>query len=348
MGLPMRFFLVLAYLFGLSVAHAEETQAPDVALLGRMLSAYEKGDIDAPDYYSATSADVRAYYLMAYTWNAGIPAEKKREQAERLYDDLMARANTNGSCIGWGLGVELDAFGDGSVNPADTIYLYTTARVTRALIEAHDAGLINVPEETYRKIACSFKTLFHFDAKEPRLQYSDNANDAGYLVYNTVADLADAVTRLSNKLQDNDLPAMATQACGLLVERTHDNGYLPYFEGHTSTDPTHHAMALNGLILCQGRYGTNAKATHAALSFLREKYFTETTYVPGPNDPEWAAGEALIALTDLCKTESEACAMKAQVLQYVREHEKEGYVSNKAARFQSWLAAGIAYATHKP
>lgn len=318
-----------------------------ISVLDRMLAAREAGKIDAPDYYSATSADVQAYYLMAYAWDRSLPLDHRRREAARLMAELETKTNRNGPCRGWGLGVALDAFGDGSINPADAIYLYTSARVVRALVEAERAGLTNgIPDEHFREAACSFKTLFKFDPKLPRLQYSDQENDAGYLVYNVFADLVIAATDLATRTGDDDLRRMAHAACSILTERTAEDGYLPYFEGRNSTDPTHHAMVLNGLIRCTARFSDEktAKAAAAATDYLRRTYFSEGAFTPGKHDPEWAAGEALIALTDLCETASQYCELKESVLRYVAQHESGGAVNNRAARFQSWLAAGLAYA----
>lgn len=341
----MRLLQVLICLLGLALPAAANEAKPDSALLHRMLAAREKGEINSPDYYSDTSADVLAYYLMAYAWDGSSPREQRQKQAQLLFAEILGRQNRNGDCIGWGIGADLDAFGDKTVNPASTIYLYTSARVIQALTAAEKAGLIEVPRDTLKQAACSFKTLFHFDPAKPRLQYSDNSNDAPYFVFNTVADLAVASTLLSDRMGDESLRDMAKQACAILVGNTRDDGFLPYFEGRGTTDPAHHAMVINGLILCQNRYGLGADAIRAATSFLRSHYFQGSEFTPGEAAPEWAAGEALIALTDICKVDAGACKMKEQVLEYVRKHERDGAVNNKASRFQSWLAAGVAYAT---
>lgn len=337
----MRLFAILILWMVAVPAFAGE-KAPSSAL-NRMLAAREAGQIDAPDFYSATSADVPAYYLMAYTWNRSLPLEHRRKQAAELLLEITAKANRNGSCVGWGIGSALDAFGDGSVNPSSTIYLYTSARVVRALIEADRAGLITVSDQIFRDAACSFKTLFHFSAEPPRLQYSDQANDAGYLVYNVFADLIVAATDLAEKTGDVDLRTMAMGACAVLIGRTGADGYLPYFEGRSSTDPTHHAMVLNGLIRCHKVFGIGQSAVNASAAYYRRTTFPNGEFQPGDLAPEWVAGESLIALTDLCRSDRSSCDLRDNILRYVDRHERNGAVNNRAPRYQSWLAAGLSY-----
>jgi len=91
--------------------------------------------------------DVSRYYPMAYAlyaWAQAIHAKKTNSAHARSNAEIAARwlinhSDLNGdSTVGWGLPFAWDAFGDGSTNPANTVYGITTALSVYALLEVFD------------------------------------------------------------------------------------------------------------------------------------------------------------------------------------------------------------------
>ena len=335
-----------ALLVGLACSEPRESLRQQAsATLRRMLDAYERGAVDGTEYYGGTSADVQANYLTAYANASDALSPDARARSNTILDELTAKSIHKGDCVGWGIGVPLDAFGDGTINPADTIFLYTTSRVILAETEAIRAGTIDTDQRQRQQEACALKSLFHFDPTIPRLQYSDNPNDAKYLVFNVFADLGRAALALNRDLDDPSLVAMARDACRVLAESADEAGYVPYFKGRGDTDPTHHAMVIVGLFECATALNTSFAPALRASDYLVSNYIGAKGERISPQpDQEWAVGEGLRAMTLACAHSVKYCPAVDAYLRYVVDHEKDGLVNNNDLRFQSWLAAGMAYA----
>lgn len=320
---------------------------PDGAnMLDRMIAAWEGGQLRDVGYYAATSADVPAYYLLAVAWGKNdLPADRAGRVGRALLGRLTADAARDGACVGWGIGAPLDAFGDGSVNPPETIYLYTTARVVMALLEAERQQLIVLDDALLEGVSCTLRTLFDFRPAIPAITYSNNANDRGYVVYNVFADLARAGIALARRLNDDLLLEIARQSCDVLIRRQRDDGALPYMEGGDDNDGSHHAMVVAGLFECARSFATPLEpALRSARLLLDEFIGAAGERIEAHPYQEWMLGEALVAFRMACEIVAEYCTAIDTIAAHLRARERDGLINNDNARYQSWLAAGVAYA----
>lgn len=336
--------LGLACLPGPSRAAQAERSGPD--LLNRMIAAWEDGRTSETDYYATTSADVPAYYLLAVAWGkADLPADRVARDSRALLARLAADAVRAGACTGWGIGAPLDAFDDGTVNPQETIYLYTTARVTMALLEAERHGLTTLDDGLLQGISCTLRTQFEFDPAVPRLRYSNNANDERYVVYNVFADLARAGIALGRRLKDESLMQVAEKACNVLIRRQREDGSLPYLEGGVDNDGTHHAMVVAGLFDCAQTFSLPMEPALRGARLLMDEFIgAHGELIARHPYKEWMLGESLIALRLVCGQATDLCSGIDAIAAYLHRHEKDGLINNANPRYQSWLAAGVAFA----
>lgn len=136
----------------LGASDAEKTSEPDEAILGART----------------------ALYLLS----SGYGTEA---QARDLLGRLEALATPVGSGLGWGLADPWDAFSDGSVNPRETTYAYTTAQASWAFVEASEA----LGDDRFLDLAESGVTALTegmccwSDGAVSALWYSDQAADRG-------------------------------------------------------------------------------------------------------------------------------------------------------------------------
>lgn len=344
MVFKLRLSFVLAT--GVILFSGVATAAGPAGLLDGMISAWESGRASDMSYFAGTSADTPANYLLALAWGGkALAADRVHRDAAALFRTLQSDEIHAGDCIGWGIGAPLDAFSDGSVNPADTIYLYTTARVAIALLQAEKAHLVVLDRHLLDGVSCTLRTLFDFDPAVPRLHYSNNPNDARYVVYNVFADLARAEILLGERLHDPRLFNMARAACEVLQKRQRPDGSLPYFEGGQDNDAVHHAMVLIGLYKCAAAFaGTYAPAVLAARLLVEHFLGMNGETIDSLPNLGWALGESLVGLQLVCARDHRYCRYLPVIGRYIVSHDKDGMVGNKNPRFQSWLAAGVAYA----
>ncbi len=110
--------------------------------------------------------------------SAGYDAEG---HARALLSRLEELAIPVGTGVGWGLAEPWDAFNDGSVNPRETVYSYTTARASWLFVDASQA----LGEDRYLDVAESGATSLKeelccwSDGASSALWYSDQAADQG-------------------------------------------------------------------------------------------------------------------------------------------------------------------------
>ncbi|MGQ7793111.1 hypothetical protein ACUN0C_11940 [Faunimonas sp. B44] len=174
--------------------------------------------------------------------------------ARAAADWLVENAHAGPSGYGWGLSFAWDAFGDGSVNPADTIYGITVAFAAQGLLEAHSA----TGEAAYAEAAV--RALESYRDNASRLEpggrvflYSDQPADGAYNVYNIGAYLAGQYRRAGALPGASGLTATAAEALAstLAHARRAPDGALswPYsdFDESKPNDATHAAFFLYGL-----------------------------------------------------------------------------------------------------
>ena len=176
------------------------------------------------------------------------------DRARTAADWLVENAHAGPSGYGWGLSFAWDAFGDGSVNPADAIYGITVAFAAQGLLEAHSA----TGEAAYAEAAV--RALESYRDNASRLEpggrvflYSDQQADGAYNVYNIGAYLAGQYRRAGSLPHASGLTATAAEALASTLghARRAADGTLswPYsdFDPMKPNDATHAAFFLYGL-----------------------------------------------------------------------------------------------------
>lgn len=160
------------------------------------------------------------------------------EPTATVSDRLWELRETWSGHSGWGLTVAWDAFSDGSENPADTIYGYTTGRAGLAF---HAAGDTARASEAAATLACP--ALWDGSG----VDYSNQTADRGYRVWN-IDGLAlwlwsDLGVHPSERvaIQSN---LEAAQGEGVSVPSWH----WPYQDGSNTKNDCHHlAFIIRGL-----------------------------------------------------------------------------------------------------
>lgn len=113
-----------------------------------------------------------------YLISAGYDTEGHARELLRRLEELATPVGTG---VGWGLSEPWDAFNDGSENPRETVYSYTTARASWLFVEASQT----LGEDRYLDVAESGVTSLKekmccwSDGASSALWYSDQVADQG-------------------------------------------------------------------------------------------------------------------------------------------------------------------------
>src|SRR3954454_6006105 len=335
----MRVFVIVAVcviLLWQSTASSAASYADRAsALLDEIWKAYDSGRVSGKEYFSGTSADVPAHYLLAADFDRAAPGRKSA-----LVKRIASMEIDTNRCGGWGLGAEYHNFNRPIPNPDNTIYLYTTARVVMALLASGE------PVDSMLKDAdCAIRTKFNFIPERSHVAYSDQpADDTAPVVYNVFANMALAEFGLYDFFHHDHEISIAENACKVLRDHMQSDGYLPYFEGKDTTDPTHHAMIVEALVECSRRSnGVGKEQALSAAEFLVRKFIGANGELISDQKPvEWAAGESLMALSALCSTYHARCDSIGVILDFLEINLSDGVLKSDSPRFQCWLAAGLA------
>ncbi len=154
------------------------------------------------DYPTNEPADIPKAYAMVLKSALQGPAIPQLDKlgevsAQRLIAD--ADLNQDGQ-VGWGLPFEWDAFGDGTVNPANTDYAISTAIVVDGLLDlAGDAAAQQRSDLLDLSFAALLPYLRGSTTPAGLPPYSLAEDDLGYDVLNTAAYLAAVAQRLSQQ-----------------------------------------------------------------------------------------------------------------------------------------------------
>lgn len=146
------------------------------------------------DYNSTNEHDVLLLLSRTYAAKYGSgKIAKDKLKLENILSRLEETAYLNSDDkIGWGLSFAWDAFNDGTVNPEDTIYAYTTAHAGLAFIDAYEV----TNNEHYIEVATkAARTLLDdtccwIEGENTSIWYSNQPQDqlgTQYVVHNTNA-----------------------------------------------------------------------------------------------------------------------------------------------------------------
>lgn len=119
-----------------------------------------------------------------------------REILNWLLDNCIVDTNGN---MGWGVSVSWDAYGDGTINPVNTVYTISSSMVLESLIDYLESGNLYRRDEV-RKILDEVFDVFtrpEFITSEGLIAYSLNKNDIKYNTFNSAAHMMGQMQRYS-------------------------------------------------------------------------------------------------------------------------------------------------------
>ncbi|MBI5514682.1 MAG: hypothetical protein HY909_12980 [Deltaproteobacteria bacterium] len=183
---------------------------------------------------------------------------------------------------GWGLTAAFDAFGDGTTNPADTVYAFETGLAVWCLAEAADVLVVPMHRTRAQNALAAYRRAFVTRAQEPRIGclecgyfwHSLNMNDHGRFV--KYSNVALAVASLAVDRYGADATARSQGLLSAGSQRREvqaDNyGYLGRFdrlytaaEGRSFDD--HNAFEAYALLRAGELVGDDALQMYARLHF---------------------------------------------------------------------------------
>jgi hypothetical protein len=148
--------------------------------------------------------------------------------------------------VGWGLPFAWDAFADGSVNPASTVYGITTALAVRALLDCRGAG----PPASAITALEQYLTSRTVTSDGSFFWYSDRPCDAK-CVFNVTSMLAGQYARLGRITGRKDFTDAALDAARYVYEHRKPSEHGEYWEYGKDfarpNDAVHAAYTLIGL-----------------------------------------------------------------------------------------------------
>jgi len=251
------FIALLICLGGLAAAEAQSDSGERTPTFDSLIAEF---DPVLPGYgydrAGATQKSIQEMALGTYlvaTVQAGAIAEAK-VAAEQL---LAMRHNVAG--VGWGLGFAWDAFGDGSINPGDTIYGVTIAIVVRGLFDIYDV----TKDSKYKDAALEALAYYRATAYTAStigpdgglFWYSDQPSDKTFAVLNVVSMLMGQYARAYSYTSDADYEDVVRRCERYLwaLKQTAESGiYWPYKYGKNAgsgyNDPVHSAFVVQGFL----------------------------------------------------------------------------------------------------
>lgn len=271
----------------------------------------------APGYgLDAFTPTESMHHAMAYALFASAESYRARATRQRDARDnawlaaqwLIDHPNhTDDGRIGWGLPFAWDAFQDGSVNPADTIYTITTALAIQALLDAYELFRKPALLETAIRSARAFtEDAFDRIGDELVFWYSHLPHDS-YHVINVSAMLLGQLQRLSRF--EPGFAQYADMAVQYILNRQQRDelGYVYWLYGgdkwpesrpNRPNDLVHEAYTIQGLV-DYVRYGGTFREEIDLHELYRslERFLRDGNVLELPNESRparlWGVGAAV-------------------------------------------------------
>ncbi|MBE7434427.1 MAG: hypothetical protein HS100_10955 [Anaerolineales bacterium] len=219
-----------------------------------------RGVLDYPGNETSDYAKSYAMFLSAELLRAQREPEfHLSDMGENAGNWLLDNADIDGDgVVGWGLPVEWDAYGDGTVNPPNTIYTITTAIAINGLLDWLEMDPDAPEERIITTVDAAFEPFIDPKAltQDGLLMYSLSSNDQAYSTFNPGAYMAGQMQRFSsvhsNSAKRDQLRFVSdTIMESLLVYKQLDqNGgwYWNYsIDEHVPNDATHSIYIIEGI-----------------------------------------------------------------------------------------------------
>ena len=301
--------------------------------LQRLLSTM---DAKRPGYGFDHYAKADVHNAEAYAIMATVFAKLDLHEEARNSADWLLRDGMKPSGFGWGIPFSWDAFGDGTVNPQETIYGVSVALATRALLD--------VCTGSGQKEYCDGA----FSALDYYMQFRTEESDGGYFwysnqshdaidVYNVSALLAAQYARAGKLIGRRDYLEVADRtAQHLWSRRTEDDMgvWWSYSSKNTTPNDLVHAVMMAEGLREYSNYGKHQFPSggmhHYLRAFLNEKPTKE--FAPHRQLPEtlverparvWGVAALITELASAAGP-----ATMAELLETLRRYETESGTYN--------------------
>jgi hypothetical protein len=227
---------------------------------------------EAPGFGIETTGRGPVHQPMAYGLVAWAASEKADVKYARLAADWLIE-NSSPDKRGWGLDWEWDAFGNGVINPADTVYGITTAIAVDGLLRTY---LLTQNRQYLDAAQDALNYYMQFQCPESgHFFYSDQLSDSAYKVPNITAMLMGQYAHAGGILGNRSYIDVASRAyvamqeSAVVMEEIVLWKYAHGLENERDNDLVHASYIVYGLYL----YEKHTPAVkHASLAPMAASY----------------------------------------------------------------------------
>ncbi len=208
---------------------------------------------------------------MAYALVASAAANRGDEKSARQAADWLV-ININPERAGWGLGWDWDAFSNGTINPANTVYGITTALAVDGLVNTYCL----TKESQYLEVATQALEYYSQFQSLPtgHISYSNQPADSTYVVPNITAMLMGQYARVGQMTMNQrfiEVAQIAYQA--MLKDAVREKGALKYIYAYgvanvRENDLVHTAYITYGLYLYEKYMTSHQSLTSCSVRHL--------------------------------------------------------------------------------
>ena len=253
----------------------------------------------------------------------------KESLTDRLDTLWESRYASDSGRPGWGLPYAWDAFRDGTTNPVDTIYTYTTAMATLAFLD----GFVALGDSTQLgRAKAAVDTILtecwgYVDGRFMSVWYSDQPKDQGsesYVVHNVNALTLAAIARIARYEDSTYESEIRSGIEAMLLEHSGYQDVEAQWQynigGPNRNDLVHHAYIALGLV------EAGLPEAEAAIQYMWSEWFDTATGAFDAEDREvmgstaWGPGDALLPLTAAARWEPQARLLTEQLLASVDQN----------------------------
>jgi hypothetical protein len=180
------------------------------------------------DYPSDGPADIpKAYGMVLLAAVDALQAGRGFPEAGTVSGQwLLDHSDENSNGIsGWGVPVAWDAYGDGSVNPANTEYTISTAIAIHALLDWMEASGVAPRDRIMKVVLASSRPYFDSFMRTPAglMPYSLLSQDRRYDTFNPAAYIAGQMQRLSRLVSDTGQAVLLREAADQTMQALLDH-----------------------------------------------------------------------------------------------------------------------------
>ncbi|MEN8145315.1 MAG: hypothetical protein ABFS14_10235 [Gemmatimonadota bacterium] len=281
--------------------------------------------------------------------------DPSHEESTRGLLDRLEEMTVRPGVPGWGLSYAWDAFGDGSVNPQETIYSYTTAAAALTFLDAFEVlGDVKYldraaeAEQTLRTATCCWE-----DGPNAAIWYSDQPadSDSSLVVHNVSALSLGVMSRLRASGVDIDGDLAEKLATFLRSQQgepwdapSHaDSSNWPYsVAGKRANDLLHETFIIEGLAWYDGASMPVLEAIDGVLRVHYNAIGTPSQEAHTLGSLGWGPPAGLYILTGSPVDSDRVDAIARQLLDSIDGSGRSVLVPENDSRALAWYSLGLA------